>query len=53
MSDLWSHGSLSCRWNLKTWFRAMVIAEGIAALVAHYKAEMCGEAETSIIKETD
>lgn len=31
----------------------MVIAEGIAVLVAHYKAEMCGEAETSIIKETD
>lgn len=31
----------------------MVIAKGIAALIAYYKAQMCGEAETSIIKETD
>ena len=34
-------------------FKTMVIAEGIAALTAYYKAEMCGEAETSIIKETN
>ena len=31
----------------------MVIAEGVAALIAYYKAQMCGETETSVIKKTD